>query len=93
MSNPAIVVHIQDGHDTVIVEGRATPEINHAVLAALARIASASTVSPDWSDSRAQVVFRVQPRVAHAWPTPRMHTNLVNFFFWNESASKGARAP
>ena len=36
---------------------------------------------PDWSDERHQIVFRVKPRIAHAWNAPRMHRSLVNFVF------------
>ena len=81
-SNPAVVVHTQDGLDTVIAEGVATPETDPAVLRALLKdYAHKYGYKPDWSDSRARVVFRVQPRVAHAWRAPRMHANLVNFVF------------
>jgi nitroimidazol reductase NimA-like FMN-containing flavoprotein (pyridoxamine 5'-phosphate oxidase superfamily) len=94
MSNPAVVVHVQDGLDTVIVEGRATPETNPTALGALHNeYVRKYDYSPDWSDSRAQVVFRVQPRVVHAWRAPRMHANLVNFVFRKESASKRVRTP
>ena len=93
-SNPAVVVHVQDGLDTVIVEGRATPETNPAVLKALLKEYDRKyDYRPDWSDSRAQVVFRVRPRLAHAWRAPRMHANLVNFVFREEAASGRARAP
>jgi len=91
-ANPAVVVHIQDGLDTVIVEGRAKPETHPAVLRALLREYDRKyDYRPDWSDSRAQVVFRVQPRIVHAWHTPRMHANLVNFIFREEATSGRAR--
>jgi len=93
-SNPAVVVHVQDGLDTVIVEGRATQETNSEVLGALLKeYARKYDYRPDWSDSRAQVVFRVQPLVAHAWRAPRMHASLVNFVFQEGTGSNGARKP
>src|SRR6266705_3211152 len=36
---------------------------------------------PDWSDEQHQIVFKVKPRIAHAWNAPRMHRSLVNFIF------------
>ena len=93
-SNPAVVVHIQDGLDTVIVRGRATPETDRAVLGTLLKeYARKYDYRPDWSDSRAQVVFRVEPWVAHAWRAPRMHANLVNFIFREEGTSVRSQAP
>ena len=93
-SNPTVVVHIQDGLDTVIVEGRAAPETDSDVLRALLReYARKYDYRPDWSDSRAQLVFRAQPVVAHAWRAPKMHANSVNFIFREEGASKRARTP
>jgi len=81
-SNPAVVVHVQDGLDTVIVEGRATREADPTVLRALLKEYDRKyDYRPDWSDGEAQVVFRVQPSVAHAWRAPRMHASLVNFIF------------
>jgi len=94
MSNPSVVVHIQDGLDTVIVEGRAAPETDPVVLRSLLKEYDRKyDYRPDWSDSRAQVVFRVQPRVAHAWKAPRMHANLVNFVFREEATSGRAQTP
>ena len=91
-SNPAVVVHIQDGLDTVIVEGIATPETDPAVLRTLLEeYAHKYDYRPDWSDSRAQMVFRVQPRVAHAWRAPMMHANLVNFVFRAKAISGKSR--
>jgi len=93
-ANPAVVVHIQDGLDTVIVEGRAALETDPSVLTALLReYARKYDYRPDWSDSGAQVVFRVRPRVAHAWHAPRMHANLVNFLFEEGDTSRKARPP
>ena len=80
--NPRIVVHVQDGLDTVIVEGTASRERDHKELRALqAAYVRKYDYKPDWSDELAQVVFRVIPRVAHAWRAPRMHRSLVNFLF------------
>ena len=93
-SNPAVVVHVQDGFDTVIVEGRATPETDPAILGALLKeYARKYDYRPDWSDSQAQVVFRVRPMVAHAWRAPKMHANLVNFVFRGEGPPGKARTP
>jgi general stress protein 26 len=91
-SNPAVVVHIQDGSDTVIVEGRATIEADSMVLRTLLKeYARKYDYRPDWSDSRVQVVFRVQPLVVHAWHAPKMHANLVNFIFLDEATSGRSR--
>ena len=84
-SNPAVVVHIQNGVDTVIVEGKAAREADSKVLKALLKeYAHKYDYTPDWSNSRAQVVFRVRPSVVHAWRAPRMHTNMINFVFREE---------
>jgi len=81
-TNPRIVVHVQDGLDTVIVEGTASRETDTAVLGALLKdYARKYDYKPDWSNEDAQVVFRVRPRVAHAWRAPGMHSNLMNFVF------------
>ncbi len=37
--------------------------------------------TPDWSNERDQVVFRVEPRILRAWKAPRMHRSLVKFIF------------
>jgi len=93
-SNPAVVVHIQDGLDTVIVEGRAQRESNPAMLGNLLReYARKYDYRPDWSDGRTQVVFRVEPHVAHAWRAPRMHANTVNFVFREKGTPGTARPP
>jgi len=93
-SNPAVVVHIQDGLDTVIVEGRATIETDHRVFGALLKeYARKYDYRPDWSDSRSQVVFRVQPLMAHAGRAPRMHASLVKFIFREELTSGRTRTP
>jgi len=88
-ANPRIVVHVQDGLDTVIVEGTALRETDPAVLGALLKeYARKYDYTPDWSNESAQVVFRVRPRVAHAWRAPKMHSNLVNFVFRPEGKGR-----
>jgi general stress protein 26 len=80
--NPGVVVHVQDGLDTVIVEGRATRERGSRELELLrSDFKRKYDYGPDWSDESKQVVFTVTPRVAHAWRAPRMHRTLVNFLF------------
>ncbi len=80
--NPRIVVHVQDGFDTVIIEGRASKERNPELLKALrADYFRKYDYEPDWTDETAQVVFRVEPRKAHAWRAPRMYRTIVNFLF------------
>jgi nitroimidazol reductase NimA-like FMN-containing flavoprotein (pyridoxamine 5'-phosphate oxidase superfamily) len=80
--NPLAVVHIQDGLDTVIVEGKAGRVKQQKDLGALAAdYARKYDYTPDWSDEARQVVFRVTPTIAHAWRAPRMHRSLVNFLF------------
>jgi len=80
--NPRIVVHIQDGLDTVIVEGRAYRERDPRELKVLrANYLRKYDYEPDWGDEKAQVVFRVGPRRARAWRAPGMHRTLVNFLF------------
>ena len=37
--------------------------------------------TPDWSTELNQIVFRVEPRIIHAWKAPRMHRSLVKFAF------------
>jgi general stress protein 26 len=88
--NPKVVVHVQDGLDTVIVEGTAVREKDPAILDKLARnYARKYDYTPNWTDEQAQVVFRVTPKIAHAWRAPRMHRNLVNFVFQQERGSSG----
>ena len=82
MSNPRVVVHVQDGMDTVIVEGRAARLRGSEHLESLRRdYMDKYDYGPDWSDETRQVVFQVRPDVAHAWRAPRMHRSLVNFVF------------
>jgi hypothetical protein len=80
--NPRIVVHVQDGLDTVIVEGTAAKHKALRDLDLLKRdYVRKYDYHPDWSDPSTQVVFRVTPNIAHAWRAPRMHRTLVNFLF------------
>ena len=82
LANPLVVVHVQDGLDTVIVEGAAARETDAALLGTLKRSYSTKyDYRPDWSDPSKQAVFGVSPRIAHAWKAPRMHRTLVNFLF------------
>ena len=80
--NPRIVFHVQDGMDTVIVEGVAEREKNPRRLKVLnTEYVRKYDYKPDWSDKERQIVFRVKPKIAHAWKAPRMHRSLVNFIF------------
>lgn len=80
--NPGIVVHLQDGLDTVIVEGHAERYLDLEGMKKLKRdFVRKYEYTPDWSDETRQIVYRVAPRVAHAWRTPKMHRNMVNFLF------------
>jgi len=86
---PAVVVHIQDGLDAVMVEGTATPEANPEVLGELPKdYAREYDYRPDWSKGDAQVVFGVQPLVAHAWHSPKIHPNLVDFVFGDDASGR-----
>jgi general stress protein 26 len=90
-ANSGIVVHIQDGLDTVIVEGTATLEADPKELYRLRKdYIRMYDYEPDWSDKGRQVVFRVLPRVVHAWRAPKMHRNLVNFLFQPGRRGNGA---
>jgi len=81
-ANPNVIIHTQDGLDTVIVEGTAKVITGPKELGPLRKdYVRKYDYEPDWSDKRSQVVFRVVPRIAHAWRAPRMHRNLVNFIF------------
>ncbi len=81
-SNPRIVVHCQDGWDTVIMRGIVEREKNSRKLALLKRdFARKYHYTPDWSDEKTQIVLKVTPRLVHAWKAPRMHRSLVNFIF------------
>jgi nitroimidazol reductase NimA-like FMN-containing flavoprotein (pyridoxamine 5'-phosphate oxidase superfamily) len=66
--NPRIGFHVQDGLDTVIVEGTAEKERDPRKLKLLnAQYVRKYEYKPDWSDEQRQIVFRVKPRIAHAW--------------------------
>ena len=81
-ANPRIVVHLQDGLDTVIVEGTARRLSKTRELRSLQNdYAKKYDYEPDWTDETKQVVFEVTPEVAHAWHVPKMHRSLVNFVF------------
>ncbi len=81
-SNQNIVVHIQDGSDTVIVEGKARRQDTARVLDQLKKdYTKKYRYTPRWSDEQREIVFRVEPVVVHAWKAPRMHRSLVKFVF------------
>ncbi len=80
--NPRVVIHLQDGGDTVIVEGTASIERSASELKKLqAHYSKKYGYTPSWSEESGQVVYRVVPKVAHAWKNPRMHRSLVKFVF------------
>jgi hypothetical protein len=80
--NPSIVVHTQDGYDTVILEGTASMEKRPEVLGKLQKgYAAKYDYTPNWSRSDGDSVYRVDPRVVHAWRAPRMHQSIVKFVF------------
>jgi len=80
--NPCIVVHTQDGWDTVIVEGKAERERRPSMLATLRKGYTAKyEYTPDWSGPNPQWVFRVDPAVVLAWKNPHMHQTMVKFVF------------
>lgn len=82
LDNQSLVVHVQDGNDTVILEGKARKEKTSETLNELKNdYAKKYQYAPDWSNERAQIVFRVEPTIAHAWKAPRMHRSLVKFIF------------
>lgn len=82
LSNPRLVVHVPDGYDTVIVEGSARREKDVRVLRQLSKDYTRKyRYTPNWSNERDQIVFRVEPKVIHAWKAPRMHRSLVKFIF------------
>jgi Pyridoxamine 5'-phosphate oxidase len=80
--DPAIVVHLQDGLDTVILEGEAQEEGDPKTLDLLkADFIRKYDYRPDWTEGSTQVVYRVSPTIAHAWKGPRLHRTMVNFLF------------
>jgi general stress protein 26 len=77
-----IVVHVQDGNDTVILEGSARIEKKPEKLKQLRKdYVNKYQYTPDWSNEKDQIVFRVEPMIVHAWKAPRMHRSLVKFIF------------
>ncbi len=81
-ANPLAVVHVQDGLDTVIAEGVVERIKGKAELSRLQKDYQRKyDYRPDWADESRQVVFRLKPRIIHAWRAPRMHRTLVNFVF------------
>ena len=81
-TNNSIFVHIQDGLDTVILDGKARREMATDVLDKLRKdYARKYRYKPDWSNAKEQIVFRVEPQTVHAWKAPRMHRTLVKFIF------------
>ncbi len=82
LNDQRIVVHVQDGNDTVILEGSARMEKNPEKLKQLRKdYMNKYQYTPDWSNEKDQIVFRVEPRIVHAWKAPRMHRSLVKFIF------------
>jgi hypothetical protein len=82
LENQSLFVHVQDGLDTVIVDGRGRREKANAVLNQLRKdYVRKYDYRPDWSNAKDQIVFRVEPRIVHAWKAPRMHRSLVKFVF------------
>lgn len=80
--NPSVVVHTQDGWDTVIMEGEAVRERRPELLGRLKKgYTSKYDYTPDWSGPDAQWVFRVDPKVVLAWKSPHMHQTMVRFVF------------
>jgi len=80
--NQNLVVHVQDGNDTVILEGSAQEEKVAERLNQLRKdYMMKYQYTPDWSNELNQIVFRVEPRIVHAWKAPRMHRSLVKFIF------------
>jgi len=66
----------------VIVEGRAFAEKRRSVLQSLReKYTTKYGYTPDWTDPRKEVVYRVEPRVVHAWRAPRIHQSIVRFVF------------
>jgi PPOX class probable F420-dependent enzyme len=80
--DPRIAVHLQDGSDTAIIEGRVRRVKDTAEFCRLQRAYELKYYyRPNWSGRRSDVVYRVEPQVIHAWRTPRMHRSMVNFVF------------
>jgi len=76
------VVHVQDGNDTVILEGSARREKRVESLNRLRKdYVRKYEYTPDWSNEVEQIIFKVEPKIVHAWKAPRMHRSLVKFIF------------
>jgi general stress protein 26 len=81
-NNDSVVVHLQDDNDTVILEGSARKEKRSEKLNRLKKdYMRKYEYTPDWSDERNQIIFKVEPRIVRAWKAPRMHRSLVKFIF------------
>ena len=81
-SNQSLVVHVQDGNDTVILEGTTRREKRTETLNQLRKdYFRKYQYTPDWSNEQEQIVFMVEPKIIHAWKAPRMHRSLVKFIF------------
>ncbi len=66
----------------VIVRGEAERENNPRKLRQLRTdYVRKYDYKPDWLDPEHDLLFRVKPRIVHAWRAPRMHRSLVNFVF------------
>ncbi len=73
---------MQDGNDTVILEGSARREKRTETFSQLRKdYVRKYQYTPDWSIEEDQIVFMVEPRIVHAWKAPRMHRCLVKFIF------------
>jgi beta-lactamase superfamily II metal-dependent hydrolase len=67
-SNQSIVVHVQDGNDTVILEGTTRREKRTEALNQLRKdYLRKYQYTPDWSNGQEQIVFMVEPKIIHAW--------------------------
>jgi hypothetical protein len=76
----ATASYASQSNDTVILEGSARIEKNPGKLKQLRKdYVNKYQYTPDWSNDKDQIVFRVEPRIAHAWKAPRMHRSLVKF--------------
>jgi len=81
-SNQSLVVHVQDGNDTVILEGTTRREKTTEAMNQLRKdYLRKYQYTPDWSNEQEQIVFMVEPKIIHAWKAPRMHRSLVKFIF------------
>jgi len=81
-SNQSLVVHVQDGNDTVILEGTTRREKRTETLNQLRKdYFRKYQYTPDCSNKREQIFFMVEPKIIHAWKAPRNHRSLVKFIF------------